>query len=91
MTFAQMGGKTTATASCEDMVVTIHLDGEQSRHVIDLSLAKTQLDVRSPLYRLCLHLPHPIDPETGNAVWNKENHTLVVTLRMVREFDLVNF
>ena len=41
--------------------------------------------------KLGLHLPHPVDHKTGKAQWDSAKQTLTVTLRMVRDFDFVNF
>jgi HSP20 family molecular chaperone IbpA len=83
-----MGGKTTSTASCEDLVVSVQLPGE-SRGQVNLSVTRERLDVRSPRYRLSLAMPHPVDPDSSRAEWL--NSVLVVTLRMQRDFDFVNF
>lgn len=85
-----MGGKTALTASCENMVITIHMKGE-SKNAIDLSITKSALDVRSPLYQLHLPLPHPVDPDNGHAEWDGKEEVLSVRVRMVREYDFINF
>ncbi|GFG30164.1 hypothetical protein Cfor_10151 [Coptotermes formosanus] len=86
--YLQMGGKTTGTASCEDMVVSVHLPGE-TRNQVDLEVTRQRLDVRSPRYRLSLPMPHPVDPDSSRAEWL--DSLLIVTLRMQREFDFINF
>jgi HSP20 family molecular chaperone IbpA len=83
-----MGGKTTGTASCEDMVVSIQLPGE-TQNQVKLDVTRHRLDVRSPRYRLSLPMPHPVDPDSSRAEWL--DSVLIVTLRMQREFDFVNF
>ena len=88
--YLQMGMKTPATASCEDMVVEIKLPKENRRHV-DLHVSNQVLELRSPLYRLSLPLPHPVDDKSTKATWNSDKDILNVTLRMNREFDFVNF
>lgn len=85
-----MGLKTPSTASCEDMVVRVDLPGEK-RHNIDLKVLQTEIVVVSPNYFLKLPLPQPIDPQNGAAHWNSEESTLIITLRMDRELDVVNF
>lgn len=85
-----MSGKTAATASCEDMIVSINLPGEKYKN-IDLKITKERLDLLSPLYKLGIALPHPVDSQRGNAKWDNSTEKLVVTLRMNREFDFVNF
>ncbi|XP_033606499.1 protein PIH1D3 isoform X2 [Cryptotermes secundus] len=86
--YLQMGGKTTGSASCEDMVVSVQLPGE-SRGQVNLAVTRERLDVRSPRYCLSLAMPHPVDPDSSRAEWL--NSVLVVTLRMQRDFDFINF
>ena len=83
-----MGGRTTGTASCEDMVVNVQLPGE-TQNQVNLEVTRQRLDVRSSRYRLSLPMPHPVDPESSRAEWL--NSVLIVTLRMQRELDFVNF
>ncbi|XP_056631552.1 dynein axonemal assembly factor 6 [Diorhabda sublineata] len=88
--FLQMGFKNPTTSSCEDMIVTISLPGD-SHYNIDLKIQKENLILVSPTYFLDLRLPHPVDPQKGNAKWDNDTEKLIVTLRMDRELDLVNF
>lgn len=85
-----MSGKTLATASCEDMILKIHLPEEDHRN-IDLKVFKDNIKLVSPKFRLEIPLPHSVDPQRGNAQWNKDAEQLIVTLRMEREFDYINF
>lgn len=85
-----MGAKNPSTASCESMTLTIYLPGEE-HHNIDLKVTKERLDMTSTNYRLGIPLPHPVDPQLGDAKWDKEHEKLIVTLTMNREFDFVNF
>ncbi|XP_039433060.1 dynein axonemal assembly factor 6 [Culex pipiens pallens] len=90
--YLQMSGKTASTSSCESMVVEVFLTGETVgiQH-IDLTVQEQGIKVRSPKYFLDLHLPHKIDPDRGNAAWLSEEKILKLTLKLVREFDFVNF
>ncbi|XP_055598598.1 dynein axonemal assembly factor 6 [Uranotaenia lowii] len=90
--FLQMGGKTPSSCSCESMVVEVFLTGETVgiQH-IDLAVEEQQIIVQSPKYYLKLALPHAIDPDKGNAAWLSDEKILKLTLKMVREFDYVNF
>ncbi|KAB0800636.1 hypothetical protein PPYR_06376 [Photinus pyralis] len=88
--FLQMSGKSTSTASCEDMIIKINLPEEDFRN-IDLKITETCLKLVSPKYKLEVPLPQPVDPQRGNAQWDKDAEKLVVTLRMNREFDFINF
>ncbi|XP_066246782.1 dynein axonemal assembly factor 6 [Euwallacea similis] len=88
--FLGIGFKTPATSSCENMVVTIDLPGE-NRHNIDLKIEANKLILISPKFSLELNLPHPVDPKKGDAKFDKDAETLIVTLTMDRELDLLNF
>ncbi|XP_044736904.1 dynein axonemal assembly factor 6 isoform X2 [Chrysoperla carnea] len=88
--FLQMGCRTPATASCEDMIMTIHLPGEE-RTAVDLNVNHTNISLTSPKYKLQMPLPHPIDPQRSSAKWDPDTEKLTLTLRMNREFDFVNF
>ncbi|KAK4880243.1 hypothetical protein RN001_008389 [Aquatica leii] len=88
--FLQMGAKSPATASCEDMILKIHLPEEDHRN-IDLKIKESSITLVSPKYKLDAPLPHPVDPQRGNAQWDQDAENLVVTLRMNREFDFINF
>lgn len=85
-----MGGKTPATASCENMIVTINLPGEKRQNV-DLKVTNDKLDLISPHFRLNIPLPHPVDPQKGNAQYDTEAEKLIITLHLNREFDYINF
>lgn len=88
--FLQMGNKTPASFSCEDMVVKIKLPETK---IADVTLdVKTKfLDCRTPKYYLGLHLPNPVDHKNGKAAWDGNTETLSVTLRMKRDYDFMNF
>lgn len=86
-----MSGKTPSTASCEDMIITISLPGEQGSS-IDVKVSENQLDLLSPNYRLSIPLPHTVDPKQQNqAKWYSDEEQLKLTLTMEREFDYINF
>ncbi|WAQ98438.1 DAAF6-like protein [Mya arenaria] len=88
--FLQMGNKTPATSSCEDMVVKVKLPDTK---IADVALdVKTKfLDCRTRKYFLGLHLPHPVDSKSGKAQWDGKTETLSVTLRLKRDYDFMNF
>ncbi|CAL8069932.1 unnamed protein product [Orchesella dallaii] len=89
--FLQMGNKTTSSASCENLVVEIHLPEEDDFNNIQLNLKNQAIDLRSPNHFLYLGLPHPINPNAGHAKWDKECEKLIVTLKLARELDGLNF
>lgn len=87
-----MGGKTDSTASCEDMVLNIELPEETTNFEgWDLVLLRDKLELRTPTYCLNLPLSHNCDPDKGKAHWDSDSKILKLTLRLVREFDYVNF
>lgn len=85
-----MGPKNPTSASCEDIIITIELPGE-SRQNMDLKIKQDSLILISPRFYLDLPLPHPVNPQQGNAKFDNDTQKLIVTLRMDREFDVVNF
>lgn len=85
-----MGNKSPATASCENMIVSVHLPGENHKN-IDVKVKKQFLELVSPKFKLALPLPQPVNPHRGNAKWDKEAEKLIITLDMNREFDYINF
>lgn len=90
--YLQMGNKNAATMSCEDMVIQIELPEEiVGIEEMDLSVTKTDIDLKTSIYRLRLPLTHNINPDKGKASYNSETKILTLTLRMDREFDYVNF
>ncbi|KAK9870432.1 hypothetical protein WA026_008002 [Henosepilachna vigintioctopunctata] len=85
-----MGPKNPSTACCEDMIIEVFLPRDK-RQNIDLKVLNTQLKLISPHHVLDIPLPHPVDPQQGNAQWDGDEEKLIITLRMSREFDFVNF
>lgn len=85
-----MGLKNAGSASCEDMIITIETPGE-SRQNMDLKIKQDNLTLTSPRFYLNLPLPHPVDPQKGNAKFDSNTGKLIITLRMNRELDVVNF
>lgn len=88
--YLQMGAKSPATASCEDMILSIHLPGEVFT-ALELDVTNTEVNLSGFSHKLFLQLPHPIDPDLSKANWNQDDEKLSLTLRMTREFDYVNF
>ncbi|XP_072936699.1 dynein axonemal assembly factor 6 [Epargyreus clarus] len=88
--FLQIGPKTPSSASCENLVVKIKMPGDKKENV-DLSVDTRSITINSPQYYLKLPLPHEINPDTSKANWDSSQETLVLTLKLDREFDFVNF
>jgi hypothetical protein len=68
--------------------VKIKLPGTKMAQV-NLDVTDKVLDLRAPAFRLHLPLPHSVDSKNGVAKWDAAKETLIVTLRMVREFDFL--
>lgn len=90
--YLQLGRKTPATSSCEEMCVEISMPKE----VVDidrmqLDVKADEIDLQTPIYHLKLPLMQPIIPDRGKALWDKERKILRLTLRMKREYDFMNF
>ncbi|XP_055856884.1 dynein axonemal assembly factor 6 [Episyrphus balteatus] len=90
--FLQMGNKTSASSSCEDMIIEIEMPEETvAVHQMDISVTENEIDLATPMYRLKLPLTHPINPDKSSAKYFTERKTLCLTCRMNREYDYVNF
>lgn len=90
--YLQMGNKTPSTASCEEMCLEILMPKETVNiDHMELDVTATEIDLRTPIYRLKLPLVQPTDPDRGNAKWDDNEKTLRLTLRMKREYDFINF
>lgn len=90
--YLQMGLKTPATSSCEDMIVDIQLPDETVNiDRMDLRVEVDSVHLQTPVYRLQLSLPHKVHPKKGRAEFDSDKKVLKLTLRMNRELDFVNF
>ncbi|XP_010012436.1 PREDICTED: protein PIH1D3 [Nestor notabilis] len=88
--FFGMSRKDPSTACCEDIVIKIKLP-ETKNSDITLDIQDKVLDLRTPKKKLLLHLPYHVDSKNGKARFFSEEETLEVTLRVLREFDFINF
>lgn len=90
--YLQLGNRTTATASCETMIIRIDMPNESvDREHMQLDVSARAIDLHTPMYRLRLPLVQQIDPDRGSAQWDADKKVLTLTLQLVREFDFVNF
>lgn len=90
--YFQMGNKTPATSSCEEMCLEIQMPNETvSIDRMELDVTTNEIDLKTPIYRLKLPLVQQIDPDRGNANWDDSAKILRLTLRMKREYDFINF
>ncbi|KAH8404479.1 hypothetical protein KR222_006158 [Zaprionus bogoriensis] len=90
--FLQMGRRTGASASCEDLILEISLPDEpMDADKMSLTLHEKDIDLATTLYRLKLPLPHAVDVDRCQAKYDSELCRLRLTLRLRRELDFVNF
>lgn len=91
--YLQMGLKTPATSSCEDMILNIQLSEEQEITINDMELnvEEDKVELKTPIYRLNLMLPHKVYSSKGRAEYDATKKSLKITLKMNREYDFVNF
>lgn len=74
------------------MVIEIKLPEETVKiYGMDLSVLPEKIDLKTPIYRLKMDLPHKIDPNRSRAEYDSDKKVLKLTLRLKREFDFVNF
>lgn len=90
--YLQMGLKTPATSSCEDMIIDIDLPDETVNiDQMDLKVEAEVVNLQTPVYRLSLPLPHKVHPKKGRAEFDSDKKVLKLTMRLNRELDFVNF
>ena len=90
--YLQMGLKTPATSSCEDMIIEIKLPDEMvGIDQMDLNVTENEVQLKSPVYNLKLLLPQKVHPNKGRAEYDADKKLLKITIRMDREYDFVNF
>ncbi|XP_053329758.1 dynein axonemal assembly factor 6 [Spea bombifrons] len=73
--------KNSSTTCCEDMMIRINLPGTKSSDVL-LQVKNNFLDLHTPKYKLGLHLPQPVNADSGKAQFTLDTETLHVTLTM---------
>ncbi|XP_075161381.1 dynein axonemal assembly factor 6-like [Haematobia irritans] len=90
--YLQMGNRTNASASCEDLILEIFLPGDSTpADKMSLSITATQLDLATPMYCLKLPLTQRVNVDRCRAKYDKDLEKLILTLRLQRELDFVNF
>nr|XP_061794842.1 dynein axonemal assembly factor 6-like [Nerophis lumbriciformis] len=87
--FLGLSRKDPSSMCCEAMLVKIKLPDSKASDVT-LDVKEKFLDLRTPKYRLALHLPHPVHHQEGKAQFFSEREELEVTLVMNRPLDAVN-
>lgn len=90
--YLQMGNKTPATSSCEEMSIEIQMPVEtMTIEQMRLDVGADCIDLKTSKYRLKLPLVQKIDPDNGKAYWDSDRKIMKLVLKMEREFDFVNF
>nr|XP_020480374.1 protein PIH1D3 [Monopterus albus]XP_020480375.1 protein PIH1D3 [Monopterus albus] len=87
--FLGLSGKDPSSICCEAMLVKIKLPDTKATDVV-LDVKEKFLDLRTPKYKLGLHLPHPIHSQEGKAQFFSEREELEVTLLLNRPMDVIN-
>ncbi|XP_076004819.1 dynein axonemal assembly factor 6 [Genypterus blacodes] len=87
--FLGLSRKDPSSMCCEAMLVKIKLPDTKASDVV-LDVKETFLDLRTPKYKLGLHLPHPVQSQEGKAQFYSEREELQVTLLMNRPMDCIN-
>ncbi|KAM4728775.1 dynein axonemal assembly factor 6 [Anableps anableps] len=87
--FLGLSQKDPSSMCCEAMLVKIKLPDTKATDVF-LDLKEKFLDLRTPKYKLGLHLPHAIQCQQGKAQFFSERQELEVTLLMNRPMDFIN-
>ncbi|KAK1790111.1 hypothetical protein P4O66_002416 [Electrophorus voltai] len=87
--FLGLSRKDPSSMCCESMLVKVKLSDTKAADIV-LDVKETFLDLRTPKYKLGLHLPHPVHSEEGTARFISERAELEVTLPMNRALDCIN-
>ncbi|KAJ8011548.1 hypothetical protein DPEC_G00059380 [Dallia pectoralis] len=84
-----MSGKDPSSMCCDSMLIKIKLPDTKASDVV-LDVKDKFLDLRTPNYKLGLHLAHPVHSQEGKARFFCERQELEVTLPMNRLMDQIN-
>lgn len=88
--YLSMGKMHPGTASCESAVMRVKLPGAKSSD-IQLDIKETLFLLTTPKYYLSLALPDPVDDTMTRVQWDVDTDTLILTLRLKRTYDFLNF
>ncbi|KAK7159673.1 hypothetical protein R3I94_005875 [Phoxinus phoxinus] len=87
--FLGLSRKDPSSMCCDSMLVRVKLPDTKASDLV-LDVRETFLDLRTPKYKLGLHLPHPVHKHEGNARFIMEREELEITLPMNRPMDCIN-
>lgn len=87
--YLPLSNKTPATTSCEEICIEIQLPDETvDIDQMALDVRDTGVDLQTPVYRLNVPFPQPIDPDHGKAEWDNARKLLTLTLRTKEKWNL---
>lgn len=90
--FLQMGNRTNATASCEDLLINIKLPNDPTpSEKMELNLSVNEIILSTSVHYLRLPLADLIDVDRCEAKFDREQEKLTLKLRLKREYDFINF
>ncbi|XP_053343050.1 protein PIH1D3 isoform X1 [Clarias gariepinus] len=87
--FLGMSGKNPSSMCCENVLVRVKLPETRASDLV-LDVKERFVDLRTPKYKLGLHLPHPVHSREGTARFITEKCELEITLPMNRPLDSIN-
>ncbi|XP_036412273.1 protein PIH1D3 [Colossoma macropomum] len=87
--FLGMSRKDPSSMCCDSLLVRVKLPDTKASDLA-LDVRETFLDLRTPKYKLGLHLPHPVHSGEGTARFITERAELEITLPINRPLDCVN-
>ncbi|XP_060761282.1 protein PIH1D3 [Neoarius graeffei] len=87
--FLGMSQKDPSSMCCENMLVKVKLPETQASDIV-LDVKERFVDLRTPKYKLGLHLPHSVHSREGIAQFITERYELEITLPMNRLLDSIN-
>ncbi|KAF4076627.1 hypothetical protein AMELA_G00217240 [Ameiurus melas] len=87
--FLGMSQKNPSSMCCESMLVRVKLPETQASDLV-LDVKERFVDLRTPKYKLGLHLPHSVCGREGTARFITERYELEITLPMNRPLDSIN-
>ncbi|MCJ8744989.1 hypothetical protein PDJAM_G00125120 [Pangasius djambal] len=87
--FLGMSQKDPSSMCCESMLVRVKLPETKASDLV-LDVKERFVDLRTPKYKLGLHLPHSVHSREGTARFITERYELEITLPMNRPMDSIN-
>ncbi|XP_063075888.1 protein PIH1D3 [Engraulis encrasicolus] len=87
--FLGMSGKDPSSMCCEGILVKVKLPDTKASEMV-LDIREKFLDLRTPKFKLGLHLPHPVHKDEGKARFITEREELEITLLLKRPADYIN-